>query len=413
MKQQRKSVCLISSGLVNSKLRLQPWRYLHEIALQLEVQGHHVTAISDGTPSEEIVGDVLVRRVPTVNCFHWRHNLPLQRALEEIDPDLILWHLGLPSFLHQQLRHSGWPNVPVVGIFPGLIYRPQELLRLGIKRLAQGYQLSAIHLLGTLVPKRLLRRAVNDGSLRCLVAQTQTTGQRLLESGLRPQQVKVIGPGVDKIWREFQLNGHDSMRAELGYRPSDKVVLYFGSPASLRGLHTLIRAVKIARQADPSLKLLILNRRRVDELLREDAELRQLLSESAMKQHVKVVSGFLPQDVLVRHVAACDVVALPFELVPADAPLSILEAQALGKPVVTTKVASLPELAGLGQGASYLAEPADPYSLAEALQQAMQSCNKKSALSASAAAAKPLINQPAARSWQQMGKEWSHLIQTL
>jgi glycosyltransferase involved in cell wall biosynthesis len=405
MKQKRKSVCLISSGLVNKKLPLQPWRYLHEIARQLMAQGHRVTAISDGTPRGEEVGGVLVRRVQTVNRFHWQENLPLQSAVEEIDPDLILWHLGLPSFLHQQLR--GWPNVPVVGIFPGLIYRPQELLRLGIKRLIQGHQLSAIHILGTLVPKQLLRRAVHNGRLRCLVAQTQTTGQRLLESGLRPEQVKVIGPGVDKIWSDFQLNGHESMRAELGYGDSDRVVLYFGSPASLRGLHTLIRAVKIARRTEPSLKLLILNRRRVDELLREDAELRQLLSESAMKQHVKVVSGFLAKDVLVRHVAACDVVALPFELVPADAPLSILEAQALGKPVVTTKVASLPELAS--QGVNYLAEPADPYSLAQALQQAVQSSNKSNG----AAPSKHLITQPAARSWQQMGKEWSHLIQTL
>lgn len=196
------------------------------------------------------------------------------------------------------------------------------------------------------------------------------------------------------------------MRAELGYDASDRVVLYFGSPASLRGLHTLIRAVKLVRQIDPSFKLLILNRRHVDELLREDAQLRQLLSQSAMQQHVNVVSGFLPKELLVRHVAACDVVALPFELVPSDAPLSILETLALGKPIVTTKVGSLPELAGsaLGQGTSYLAEPANPDSLAEALQQAMQKSHFR---------AKSLINPPAVRSWQQMGKEWSHLIQTL
>lgn len=401
--QQRKSVCLISAGIQKSNIRLQPWRYLHEVARQLAIQGHSVTIVSNGTLYDSRIGDVLVRRLPTVNLFHWQNNLPLQRALEEINPDLILWHLGLLSFLHQQLDHRTWPNVPVVGVFPGLIYNREELLRLGIKRLAYGYQLSSVHLLGIFVPKQLLCRAVNKGHLRCFVAQTETTGKRLLESGLLPKQVKVIGPGVDKIWHEFQLNGQPSMRAELGYRVSDRVVLYFGSPASLRGLHTLIRAVKLIRQTDPSLKLLILNRRRVDELLREDAELRQLLSQSAMKEHVNIVSGFLPKELLVRHVAACDVVALPFELVPSDAPLSILEAQALGKPIVTTKVASLPELAGsaLGQGASYLAEPADPYSLAEALQKAMQQCEK------------PLINSPAVRSWQQMGKEWSHLIQTL
>jgi glycosyltransferase involved in cell wall biosynthesis len=401
MSDHRKSVCLVTSGLVESNLRLQPWRYLHEVARQLACQGHHVTVISDGGagPLPEIVDGVRVQRIPSVSVPRWDDNQLLRRALEQVGPDVVLWHVGLTSFLHQRL--DGWFGAPVVGILTSPIYRPHELTRLGLGRIARGYRLSAVHVLATLMPKRSLRRTMNGGKLDRLVVQTDATRQRLLEHGLRAEQVQVVAPGVDPIWSVFDATG-DATRGQLGYGASDTVVLYFGSPAPLRGLHTLIRALEIGRRSDPTLKLLILSRRRADELLREDAELEQLLSDSAISAHVKVVSGFLDEAALVRHVAACDVVALPFEVIPSDAPLSQLEAQALGKPVVTTTVGCLAEL--VARGRSELAEPADPHSLAQALCRASQNLQ---AIAPVQAAERP------ARSWQQMGTEWSRIIQSL
>jgi glycosyltransferase involved in cell wall biosynthesis len=394
----RKSVCLVTSGLVKANLRLQPWRYLHEVARQLAGQGHRVTVISDGGGAEsplETVDGVCVRRIPTVSVPRWVDNRLLRQSIEQLGPDVVLWHVGLTSFLHQRI--DGWAGAPVVGILTSPIYRRHELARLGLGRIARGYRLSAVHVLGALMPKRSLRRSVNGGQLDRLVVQTVATRQRLLEHGLWAEQVQVVAPGVDPIWSAFDPAG-DTTRGRLGYGASDTVVLYFGSPAPLRGLHTLIRALEIGRRTDPTLKLLILNRRRADELQREDAELGQLLSDSAIGAHVQVVSGFLDEAALVRHVAACDVVALPFEVIPSDAPLSLLEAQALGKPVVTTTVGCLAEL--VAQGRSELAAPADPHSLAQALCRASQNLQATN------------LARPA-RSWQQMGAEWSRIIQSL
>jgi glycosyltransferase involved in cell wall biosynthesis len=399
---RRKSVCLVTSGLVETNLRLQPWRYLHEVARQLVNQGHHVTIVSDGGGAEsspELVDSVRVQRIPTVSAPRWSANRLLQRSIERLDPDVVLWHVGLTSFLHQQL--DGWRGAPVVGILTSPIYQRHELTRLGLGRIARGYRLSAVHVLGTLMPKRSLRQTMSSGKLDRLVVQTSATRQRLLEHGLRAEQVQVVAPGVDPIWRAFDSH-NDTTRSQLGYGLSDTVVLYFGSPAPLRGLHTLIRALDIGRRSDPTLKLLILSRRRADELRHEDAELGRLLSDSAIGSHVKVVSGFLDEAALVRHVAACDVVALPFEVIPSDAPLSLLEAQALGKPVVTTTVGCLAEL--VAQGRSYLAAPADPYSLAHALCQASRQLQATTPARA--------VERPA-RSWQQMGEEWSRIIQSL
>jgi glycosyltransferase involved in cell wall biosynthesis len=114
-----------------------------------------------------------------------------------------------------------------------------------------------------------------------------------------------------------------------------------------------------------------------------------------------MVSGYLSQKQLVGYVAASDIVALPFILVPSDAPLSLLEAHALGKPVVTTNVACLPELAG--QGIGYLAQPANPVSLADALAQAAETLPTQRD--------KMQMPKPPIRRWQEVGHEWEHFIQ--
>jgi glycosyltransferase involved in cell wall biosynthesis len=67
-----------------------------------------------------------------------------------------------------------------------------------------------------------------------------------------------------------------------------------------------------------------------------------------------------------RHaVAGCDAIALPFEIVPSDVPVSILETMALGLPLVTTDIACLPEL--VPDGAGLVIAPGRPELLADAI----------------------------------------------
>jgi glycosyltransferase involved in cell wall biosynthesis len=409
LNERRKSVCLIAGGLTENTIMLQPWRYLHEVARQLVGQGHYVAVISDSGPAgprQGLVDGLPVQRIPSVSAPRWGANRRLEQAIRRSNPDVILWHVGLTSFLHQQFDRRG--KARALGIFTSPIYRPQELTRLGMRKLARGYRLSAAHILGTLAPKWFLRRSIG-GRLERLVVQTRATHGRLLEYGLPAGQLAVIPPGVDERWRALKADDGGKTRRLLGYTEQDTIAVYFGSPAQLRGLHTLIRAIAIGRRSDPSLKLLVLSRQRADELAQESAELRQLLGSSDVGPHVNVVSGYLPLESLVRHVAASDLVALPFEIVPSDAPLSLLEAQALGKPVVTTDVGCLAEL--VSQGAAYLARPADSDSLAQALRQAAHDLHAR----AGAAPAMQGAFEPRreARTWQQMGEEWSHLIQSL
>jgi len=393
----RKSVCLISGGIHARNMRLQPWRYLGEVATELRRQGHEVTVITEGV--ETAVSAPHLYRISSISNRLWQENRQLLQTIAKIQPDIILWHIGLTSFLHQ--RFDPGLDVPVVGVFTSPIYETSDLTRISVQRMVAGRQISSIHTIGALLPNRLLRQmASRSKHLQQLVVQTETTGHQLQQSHLSRLPISVIPPGVDTVWENGRFTPTNQLRKELGYDKTDVVVLYFGSPAPLRGLHTLIEAVRMVETAVPTIKLLILSRRRADELLEEDAELRQLLANPAMQARSQIISGYLEPENLVKHISVADIVALPFELVPSDAPLSLLEAKALGKPVVTTQVACLPEL--VADGLHYLAQPADAVSLAHALMQAAFDLpsNKQ-------------IILPSIRRWQQVGEEWSRLIQAM
>jgi glycosyltransferase involved in cell wall biosynthesis len=394
----KRSVCLVSGGIIATQLRLQPWRYLHETARQLGAQGHAVTIISDGatTPQKDVLEGVAMQRIPTITATRTHPNDDLHRVLAEHTPDVVLWHVGATSFLPQRVIGAA---VPTVGIFTSPMYEVRELARLGVRRLIKGYKLSAMHVAGASLPGDMLGRGVEASGLQRVVVQTHATRRQLVAHGVQEAAIEVIAPGVDAAWERPGFVPHD-LREQLGFAPDDAVVVYFGSPAPLRGLHTLIEAVGLARHHEPRLKLLVLSRRRADELMREDVDLARLLSRDDAHAWVTLVSGFLPEDELVRHVAAADIAALPFEIIPSDAPLSILEAQALGKPIVVTTVGCLAELAA--HGPTYLAQPADPVSLAGALVRAVRDGVPHSP-------SRPIPN----RSWREVGAEWSRLVEQL
>jgi glycosyltransferase involved in cell wall biosynthesis len=400
-----KSVALVCSGLREHNLRLQPWRYLSEVAQGLAHSGHPLTIISDGElsyPYQTIDGLPLFG-VQSLRPLPARRHASLQRALAEIQPQVVLWNLGLSSLLYQDF--SLYPGAQHAGIFTSPIYTLSELGHLGLAKLLRNRSLTTVHLFGTLLPKSYLRKRLLHSGLAALVTQTHTTRRQIEENNLWDGQIVVIAPGVDDVWRHVFPQAAWNVRGKLGFGARDCVVVYYGAPSQLRGLRTLLTAFEHARQEKPHLRLLVLSRWHPNQSGSVDKTLVQQTRNMQSAGLVRLVEGFLAPADLVLYVAAADIVALPFELVQSDAPLSILEARALGKPLVTTRVACLPELTA--SSPSYLAEPGDSLSLAVAIEQAVEG------LSAQSGGYPANPDKLPARDWQAVGMEWSQLIRSL
>jgi glycosyltransferase involved in cell wall biosynthesis len=95
-------------------------------------------------------------------------------------------------------------------------------------------------------------------------------------------------------------------------------------------------------------------------------------------------------------------IALPFRLLSSDVPLSVLEAMALGKPLVVTDIGCLPELVPCGTG--LVVPPAAPKKLAEAILLLARGEGLRAHLGAAARAR-------AARWQAERGEaKWEHLL---
>lgn len=397
MTTRKRSICFVLPGLNRLNLGLQPWRYVTETAAQLHHAGHRVTILSESGP-RALTGfnGVPVRPLRSVSQMVGRGNAELQNTIQTLKPDVLVWNVGLHSLLHQDYRI--WNDRPQVGLFCSPVYSPREILRPGLARLMANRAIGGGHLLGAFSPRWLLRARAARLGLNVYVTQAEITRWALFAI-LQKFPVRAILPGVDSVWLDENIRSN-GLREHLGLTRDDFIVLYFDSPAPLRGLPVLVDALARARQQAPNLKLVALNRRYLDETRPASQSLESLVMQKGLGDAVRFVDGAIEPETLVEIARASDLAALPYEFVSADAPLAVLEAVAARKPVLTSRLACLPELASRGR--AFLAEPGDPESVADALLEVWRQ-----------APAESVPCSGAARGWQTVGAEWSEFIQSL
>ena len=169
----------------------------------------------------------------------------------------------------------------------------------------------------------------------------------------RPDQVVAIPNGVP-VERARPERSRQEVRAELGVGDG-LLVLSTGRLAEQKGLEYLIRAAPLVRAEVPSVRFVIAGDGPLEQ------PLARLVADLGLEETVRLL-GFRADvgDLL----AASDLVALPS--LWEGLPVSLLEAMAAGKPVVTTAVGGNREVTNDGE-AAVLVPPKDPVRLAGAI----------------------------------------------
>jgi glycosyltransferase involved in cell wall biosynthesis len=167
--------------------------------------------------------------------------------------------------------------------------------------------------------------------------------------------------GVDL--ERFDLSSPQSpRRTDLGISDADPVVAYVGRLVREKGVLDLLEAIALVRERVPGIRLVVIGDTLASDRGRGvQSEIRSLIAAHGLENNVIFLGfrGDVPS--LLR---LCDIFTLPSHR--EGMPLTILEAMAAGKPVVTTNVRGCREEVVNGLTGIIVA-PRDPRSLSEAI----------------------------------------------
>lgn len=170
-----------------------------------------------------------------------------------------------------------------------------------------------------------------------LVCHTYDSRDRLVEIfGVDADKVAVIPQGP--AFHDRESVSRDEARAALGYAPSQVVVLAPGMIRPYKGTEYLLEAWQAASRSDPNLVLAIVGRAKDASYLEYiRGEITRLGIESSVRMHFE----YQPEDQLVAHHAAADILVYPYKEVTQSA--ALLTGMTFGKPIVATRVGGLKE----------------------------------------------------------------------
>lgn len=171
-------------------------------------------------------------------------------------------------------------------------------------------------------------------------------------AAIHPDKVRIVHNGVD-LYRYAESDRPNTIRKELEINDNQPVIGTVGNLYAVKGQTYLLRACVVVARAFPDFMLLVAGRG--DQLGALEEEARGL----GILRNVRFL-GF--REDIPCLLQAMDVFVLPS--FSEGLPLSILEAMALGKPVVASNVGGIPEVVKDGM-TGYLVPPKDPEALAE------------------------------------------------
>jgi phosphatidyl-myo-inositol dimannoside synthase len=346
-------IMIICKDFRESNLRKQPWKYLYEIGRHLEHLGHEVTFLTNNVKENHTGGMRLisVRRLFIPFIGEPREVLS---AIERENPDICIMNCGLTTFLRAEFVIQK----PTIGILTSPIYSFEEILRnVGIIDTLKELRYTVMPLIHSLVPRRLICKWAD--AFHCLVVLTERNRERFVRLGVSDERIVLVPPGLDERFRyEVDKNKTDTLRVETGADIAP-IILYFTSPVKIRGTETLIEACSLVNRIRPCRLRMIM--RDEPEIDRENKSLMIMARRKGIEDSVKVISKNLSPEEIALYLSAADVVCLPFKIVLSEGPISVLEALAIGKPLITTEE-SIPTNK---KGIAKLMKPGDAQGLAD------------------------------------------------
>jgi glycosyltransferase involved in cell wall biosynthesis len=212
-----------------------------------------------------------------------------------------------------------------------------------------------------------------DGLVTHFIAVSSELRGELLRRGIEPHRISLIPNGIDADQFVASASRAPSRQQE-GIADDAYVIGVVGRLSGEKGHRHFLQAVAPLCRSRPNLTCLVVG----------DGPLRAALESDAARLGIRervLFAGFR-RDIATMY-ALMDVVVLPS--LGEGLPVTLLEAMAMGKPMVATRVGGVPEVIDNGRD-GLIVSPADPNSLRVALERILQDSGLAEGFGRSAAA---------------------------
>ena len=177
-----------------------------------------------------------------------------------------------------------------------------------------------------------VRRGSTWSRADCVAAVSEAVKRVLVTSGIPADRVAVIPPGIDPVELRQAAAQSLGIRARLGLSQTTPLALNLGALVEQKDQLTLIRAAAAARAPAPELHWAIAG----------EGELRTSLEDAIRSARLEDRVHLLGHiDGSAAAIRECDIVVLSSKA--EGLPNVVLEALALGRPVVSTRAGGVPE----------------------------------------------------------------------
>jgi glycosyltransferase involved in cell wall biosynthesis len=276
-----------------------PSRFLKEASFDFPWAEFHLVHAGGKHNSPAYIADLLIKSVKTVKALSKKHGFDLVHAHSgyfgpAIIPIIVKRSVGLPALFS--------------------LYCPASLLPSKLPMDNYGVRLLSI-------------------SLDRIIAVTTNVKNSLIECGVDAGKIELVPSCYDE--KAFSRRAVDLAITKKLLEASVQKVLFVGNVDKTKGLDVFLAAAKSVLRINPKVKFIITLHEPVEHL--ESARVLVSRSLGSSGEVLGVVSD------MAQLMASVDMVVAPFRSTEgiSDIPLIVLEAMALGKPVVVTDLAGV------------------------------------------------------------------------
>lgn len=327
-------VVFVCKDFSENNFHLQPWYFIYGLSTGLCELGHDVSIVTNASNKN-------LKKIQLFQCNSFSSK-EIAGTINRLQPHLIVWNYGVTSAI-KFLINKSLRKYKSTAVFTSPKYSVLQILNalkiIGLRNAIKSVDSMVIHVIGILIPWFLIRLNLKLNNINSIIVLSSMAKKRLTGSGIKSS---MLLPTVNLDFETYPTV--NNLKEEFGLPKDSLLVLYAGNPVPLRGSQWLIESFIQARKYNPNLYLILLLRtERSFENYIDDIKYK--IKKERLEPYIVIIDRSLSITDLKKFYGAADIVVLPFILVPSEAPFTIMEVHQLGRPVIVSDIAGLPDMA--------------------------------------------------------------------